>query len=141
RLQLIHEILHVLLMNLKRLNVIKTVNRRLPDYRSGDSKILPAIFFHPDFDITILGVHPFLFNDLPCIQKPKSWILSKNGFAYNGGYHTYSTEFVRKKIYFKGTSTPTNHLVSIINNLQEMEWTVDPLALADYFIDKEFSPI
>lgn len=140
RLQLLHEMLHVLWLNLKRLRVVKSTNKKMIDNR-GNEKIMPFIQFHADFDVTILGVHPFLFNDLPCIQKPKDWILMNNDHVYNGGFHTYSTEFIRKKIYFKGISLPTENLVIIINNIQKMEWTVDSIALTDYFLNKEFSHI
>lgn len=140
RLQLLHELLHVLWLNLKRLHVVKSINKKIIDHR-GSEKFMPAIKFHPDFDVTILGVHPFLFNDLPCIQKPKDWVLLENNYVYNGGFHTYSTEFIRKKIYFKGNSIPTKKLVSIINNMQSMEWTVDSIALTDYFLNKEFSSV
>lgn len=140
RLQLQHEMVHVLWLNLKRLRVVKSINKKIINYK-GEKKIMPFIKFHTDFDVTILGVHPFLFNDLPCIQKPKNWVLIDNHHVYNGGFHTYSTEFIRKKIYFKGISLPTKNLVSIINNIQQMEWTVDPVILTDYFLNKEFSSI
>lgn len=141
RVRLVHQLIHILWLNLKRLNIVISINKSIFNQKKNEQEIRPFIIFHPEFDTTILGTVPFIFHDLPCVQYPKDWKFINNSLVSDGGYHTYNTEFIRRKIYFKGISKPKSPLINIINKLQKMEWTIDPSIMLPYFRDSEFKEL